>query len=163
MFDNKPVIIREWTPTTDMVKEKLEKLPIWVKFVGLDLKFWGKTYLHKLGGQIGTVIRRDEATEKKMFLGYARLMIEVKVNQQFPESLSFMDEEGKERKVRLEYDWLPMTCNTCRGIGHATGQCRKKANTQKVTQVWRKKVVPAATVLATPKDGVVGTIGANRG
>ncbi|XP_074304928.1 uncharacterized protein LOC141639779 [Silene latifolia] len=99
MFDNKPVIIREWTPSTNLVKEKLDKLPIWVNMVGLNLKFWGKECLHKLGGLIGTVIRRDEATEKKMFQGFARLMIEVQVNQQFPESLSFLDEEGEERKA----------------------------------------------------------------
>ncbi|XP_074314519.1 uncharacterized protein LOC141649737 [Silene latifolia] len=69
MFDNKPVIIREWTPTAELVKQELKSLPIWVKLYDLDLKFWGTECLKKIGGLTRKVLKTDEATEKRNFLG----------------------------------------------------------------------------------------------
>ncbi|XP_074266687.1 uncharacterized protein LOC141589967 [Silene latifolia] len=126
MFDNKPVIIREWTPSAELVKQEITSLPIWVKLYDLDLKFWGTECLRKIDGLIGKVLKTDEAIEKSNFLGYARLLIEVQMNQKFYESIHFLDESGKEKKVKVLYDWLPVSCSTSKGIWHRAVDCRKK-------------------------------------
>ncbi|XP_074299986.1 uncharacterized protein LOC141631182 [Silene latifolia] len=147
MFDNKPVIVKEWKPETELIKHDVQSIPIWVKLHGLDIKFWGTGHklqqgcLSKIGGLVGKFIRCDEATSRRAFLGFARLLVEVQIGQDFPTEIVFLDELGKSQKVRVAYDWLPLTCEKCKGMGHSTDQCRKEGG-QKPTKIWRPKPKP---------------------
>ncbi|XP_074266553.1 uncharacterized protein LOC141589828 [Silene latifolia] len=148
MFDNKPVIINEWSPEVDLIKTSVQTVPIWVKLTGLDLKFWGVASLKKISGLIGDFVHCDEATTHKTFLGYARLLVDVKVDQSFPASLQFKDEKGKVHNIKVEYDWVPVKCTQCQGIGHSKDQCRKKKEIKKVKPVWQKEG-PRVAVIQT--------------
>ncbi|XP_074296989.1 uncharacterized protein LOC141627656 [Silene latifolia] len=85
-------------------------------------------------------------------------MVEVEIDQQFPKQIMFEDELGCETKVAVEYDWLPITCQQCKGIGNLTNACRKKiigANRpykhRPQRQVWRPKQ-PIGGVTVDPKE-----------
>ncbi|XP_074313875.1 uncharacterized protein LOC141649075 [Silene latifolia] len=140
MFDNKPVIIYEWSPEVDLIKTSVQTVPIWVKLTGLDLKFWGVASLKKISGLIGDFVHCDEATTHKTFLGYARMLVDVTVDQSFPASLQFKDEKGKVHDIKVEYDWVPIKCTRCRGIGHSKDRCRKKKEIKKVKQCGRRRL-----------------------
>ncbi|KAK9749023.1 hypothetical protein RND81_02G097200 [Saponaria officinalis] len=170
LFDSKPVIVKEWSPDTELIKHDVKVVPVWMKLFGLDVKFWGNDCLVKIGGLVGKFIRSDAATSRKAFLRYARVLIEVRVDQAFPEELKFLDENGKLQILRVEYDWLPITCANCKGMGHNKDQCRRNAQRGMVKRVWRPKVVvptqpqpqpvvPAtpAPVVAPPATGTVAT------
>ncbi|XP_074315244.1 uncharacterized protein LOC141651429 [Silene latifolia] len=79
-------------------------------------------------------------------------MVEVEIDQQFVTQIVFEDELGLEVKVAVEYDWLPITCQKCKDIGHKTSNCRRKEIGGRrpigapPKQVWRPKVVGASTV-----------------
>ncbi|XP_074266519.1 uncharacterized protein LOC141589794 [Silene latifolia] len=111
LFDNKPVIVNEWKPDTELGKHDVKCIPIWMKLYDLDVKFWGLTSLKKLSSVVGRFIRCDENTLHKNFLGFARVMIEVEIRQQFPDQILFLDENGKNQKARVQYDWLPLSCS----------------------------------------------------
>lgn len=52
----------------------------------LHLKYWGEKSLHKIVAQLGDAIKRDEATRNKDKIQYARVLVEVKIDdQQFPD------------------------------------------------------------------------------
>ncbi|XP_074297021.1 uncharacterized protein LOC141627693 [Silene latifolia] len=51
---------------------------------------------------MGQYVRADTATLDKTRLGYARLMIEVQVGQEFPDKLFFNDEHGRQNCVLVE-------------------------------------------------------------
>ncbi|XP_074264095.1 uncharacterized protein LOC141586691 [Silene latifolia] len=51
-IDNKPVIVKEWTPDCKMIKESVDMVPIWIRFYGLPLKFWGNALL-KIAALVG--------------------------------------------------------------------------------------------------------------
>ncbi|XP_074315572.1 uncharacterized protein LOC141651774 [Silene latifolia] len=125
LFDGKPVIVRPWEPNTKITKVSVKTVPIWVKLVGLDLKFWGAKCLEKLASLIGKFVRVDDLTLDRTLLGFARVMVEVGIDQIFPEKINFLDELGQNVTVAVEYDWLPVTCTKCKGIGHKEAQCRK--------------------------------------
>ncbi|XP_074271392.1 uncharacterized protein LOC141595329 [Silene latifolia] len=125
MFDNKPLVVKPWTETASLAKEKVKAVPIWIRLCGLSLKFWGESCLTKLGSLIGKFMSADGPTLDKTRLGYARLMIEVEVGQDLPNRLFFKDEKGVEQCVTVEYEWRPDVCSHCKGIGHSTDQCRK--------------------------------------
>ncbi|XP_074277626.1 uncharacterized protein LOC141601261 [Silene latifolia] len=150
MFDNKPVIIQEWSPDVDLVKSVAKIVPIWIKLSGLDLKFWGQECLKKISGLIGEYVKCDEPTKTKTFLGFARVLVDVQVGQTFPNSLQFNDEKGKTHHLKVEYDWIPVKCSLCQGIGHTQEVCRRKTVTVKPKQVWQRKVVPKEPLIVPP-------------
>ncbi|XP_074290971.1 uncharacterized protein LOC141617705 [Silene latifolia] len=89
----------------------------------------------------------------KSKLGYAHLMIEVKVNQHFPDKICFKDEKGEDVWILVKYEWKPEICANCRGIGHSKEVCRKKIVATQQKMVWRPKpaVVPSnQPVIASP-------------
>ncbi|XP_074271400.1 uncharacterized protein LOC141595336 [Silene latifolia] len=154
MFDNKPVVVNEWKQGSELVKHELEYVPIWVKLSSLELKFWGQTALKKISGLIGEYVRCDEATQQKTLLDFARVLVKVKPDQTYLDGIEFLDEKGKVQKIKAEYDWLPIHCTSCKGMGHLAVNCRKptsKPNPAKpkgAKQVWRPVVRPQAPARA---------------
>ncbi|XP_074313343.1 uncharacterized protein LOC141648515 [Silene latifolia] len=145
LFDNKPVIINEWTPDSELHKHDVSKIPLWMKVYGLDIKFWSEKSLRKICGSVGQFIKCDEATCNRTYLGFARVMVEVTIGQQFPNAVQFIDKNGHNQRARIVYDWLPTTCTSCKGMGHTTEVCWKGTGVQKV---WKPKA-PAQKVQQT--------------
>lgn len=79
-----------WMPEMDFEKENLKNIPIWVQ-LKLNLKYQGEKSLHKITSQLGEPIKCDEVTRNRDKLQYARILIEVKLDQDFPESTQFLE------------------------------------------------------------------------
>ncbi|XP_074291258.1 uncharacterized protein LOC141618033 [Silene latifolia] len=94
MFDNKPVVIHPWVAETELIKEKVDIVPVWAKLSGIPLKLWGAC-LPKIAGLVGKFIRMDDATADKIRLSFARVMVEVPFNQKLPDKVRFLDESGQ--------------------------------------------------------------------
>ncbi|KAG5567905.1 hypothetical protein H5410_065079, partial [Solanum commersonii] len=94
-FDGKPFIVKAWSPDMDFSREELHSVPIWIKFTGLDFKYWSPKGLSKLGSLIGKPLMVDKNTERKAGLNFARLMVEVDMDTILPESISFKNEKGQ--------------------------------------------------------------------
>ncbi|XP_074301196.1 uncharacterized protein LOC141632554 [Silene latifolia] len=148
-----PVIVNEWRPETELIKHDVKIVPIWMKIYGLDVKFWGQESLKKISGVVGKFVKSDDATTHRNFLGFARLLVEVEIVQQFPHEINFLDEHGKSQIVKVVYDWIPVSCTTCKGMGHVSKDCWKgtgkmnvKQKVKSVTKVPDKSVVHVVTV-----------------
>ncbi|XP_074288780.1 uncharacterized protein LOC141613937 [Silene latifolia] len=168
MFDNKPLIVKPWQEDVDLLKEEVKVVPAWIHIHGLPLKFWG-TCLPSIAGLVGPYVKSDAATVEKTRLGFARTMIELKVGQAFPSSVKFRDENGQIVRLKVEYEWKPILCGKCKGLGNESKNCRKDQhrNTQSrpaVKRVWRPipkasvsnpaisdKEFPALTTVITPR------------
>lgn len=77
LFDNKPLIVKACSPELEFTKEEHLTVSIWVKFPGLDFKYWSKKELCKIGSLDGKSIMVDHNTEKRNDLNFARLLVEV--------------------------------------------------------------------------------------
>ncbi|XP_074293179.1 uncharacterized protein LOC141620131 [Silene latifolia] len=167
MFDNKPLVVKPWTEDCTFQKERVNHVPIWLRLCGLPLKFWGKSSLEKLAGLLGKFLKRDAATKNKTRLGYARLLVEVEVGQEFPDKLYFKDEKGSEISILVEYEWKPIVCGSCKGIGHSQEACKKRQTPEPkpkgqqvpgakpVQKIWRpiQKPVTAAPPVVPVSQG----------
>ncbi|XP_074299069.1 uncharacterized protein LOC141630092 [Silene latifolia] len=123
LFDSKPVIIKPWKEDISLEREEVKSVPTWVRLHRLPLKFWGQS-LPKLAGAIGSHIQNDAGTDTKTRLGYARVMVEVQVNQKFPKTIKVVDEKQQLTEIEIEYEWKPVTCKGCKRLGHEEEQCR---------------------------------------
>ena len=90
----------------------------------LEVKFWGSESLTKICKSIGKFSNCDRITQQRTFLQYARGLIEVDIGRQFPNVVKFIDEKGRFHTVFVSYDWLPVSCDGCKGMGHLKKDCR---------------------------------------
>ncbi|XP_057250015.1 uncharacterized protein LOC130591113 [Beta vulgaris subsp. vulgaris] len=134
-FDKKPLIIKAWSPDLDLSKEVIHTVPMWIQLHKLDLKYWGEKSLAKIAGQVGKVLRTDQATSKRERLQFARVMIEAEVNQGFPDQIRFLNEKEVLTSIDVIYEWKPEKCGKCDQYGHLSDNCKKK----EVTRVWQRK------------------------
>ncbi|XP_070008393.1 uncharacterized protein [Nicotiana sylvestris] len=128
MFDRKPMIVKPSKSDMEITKEQMDNIPIWVRMVGLDVKYWGRTSLTKITGLIGKSLRTDAATTKRERLTYARVLVEVKLNHEYPTSIRFENEAGKIVEQKIHYEWKPVMCEKCRNYGHELNECPKFIN-----------------------------------
>ena len=145
VFDSNPVIVKPWTADSNFTKDPVKLVPIWIKLHGLEVKYWGEKSLKKIAGLVGTVIKVDQATQHRDKLLFAKVLVEVRIDQEFPELIQFLDEKGVIIDQRVEYDWLPISCSICKGMGHTMEKCHKRVNKGK--KIWApKRVQPTNTV-----------------
>lgn len=133
MFDKKTVIVKPWKPDIDVTNEMVENVPIWVRLVGLDINYWGKSALTKIAGMVGNPLKADMATIQKDRLTYARVLIEMPLTKEYPKDIMFENEMGKIVHQKVEYEWKPILCMKCKNFGHDISECRRqlKENEQK--------------------------------
>ncbi|XP_074278109.1 uncharacterized protein LOC141601711 [Silene latifolia] len=124
LFDNKPLIIKPWSPELDLVKHEVQSVPVWVKLHRLPLKFWEKG-IPRISDLLGEFIKCDQATDEKTRIGYARVMIELVFGNPLPDKVKFLDEHGEMVEIEVKYEWRPVVCTVCKGIGHAAAKCRR--------------------------------------
>lgn len=77
----------------------------------------------------------DQTTKNKDKLLYARVLMEIQVGQNYPDEVHFMNEKGLKVTQKVAYEWLPIQCSKCHGIGHRSEVCKK--NTGK--KIWVAK------------------------
>ena len=114
-FDKKPLILKPWTSEIDFEKEDIKTVPVWVQ-LKLSLKYWGQKLLHKIASQIGDPIKRDDATRNQDKLQYARILLEVNMDQKLPEFVQFWNEKGELTEVFVMFKWKPVQCMHCKGF-----------------------------------------------
>ncbi|XP_060201887.1 uncharacterized protein LOC132630314 [Lycium barbarum] len=115
-FDNKPFIVKAWSPDMEFTREELQSVPIWIKLPGLDFKYWSPRGLSKIGSLIRKPLMVDKQTERKVRLNFARLLVEVKIGEELPDEVLFRNEKRTVVTQRVTYDWRPSICTHCQNM-----------------------------------------------
>uniref|UniRef100_A0A803NQ60 DUF4283 domain-containing protein n=1 Tax=Cannabis sativa TaxID=3483 RepID=A0A803NQ60_CANSA len=124
-FSRRPVILKPWDPNINFKKEDVKCVPIRIQREDLELKYWGQRSLFKIVGQLGKPLMEDAVTKDRERLSYARVLIEVQMDQQLPSMIDFENEYGLNISVSVKYEWKPIRCSHCSGIGHSAEECKK--------------------------------------
>ncbi|KAJ8424423.1 hypothetical protein Cgig2_010652 [Carnegiea gigantea] len=102
-FDQKPFIVKAWNPDLEMSSDTITTLPIWIQLHDLDLKYWGMQSLSKLGTIVGIPLKTDQYTKERTMLKYARMLVEIPLERDFPEFIEFANE--KDVIIRQKVEW----------------------------------------------------------
>uniref|UniRef100_A0A803NL62 DUF4283 domain-containing protein n=1 Tax=Cannabis sativa TaxID=3483 RepID=A0A803NL62_CANSA len=70
---------------------------------------------------------------------WIRILVEVSMEQELPSSIAFEDEHGCITSVGIKYEWKPIICKNCNGLGHSTDECRRKPSAHKQQWVVKNK------------------------
>ncbi|XP_048502961.1 uncharacterized protein LOC125498736 [Beta vulgaris subsp. vulgaris] len=133
-FHDKPLVVQSWKPDIDWSKKNIDKVPIWVELHGLDVKYWGARSLRKIVGVIGTFMKLEDSQRNNLL--YAKVLVEVCIDQDFPDVILFRNEHGQIVEQKVYYAWKPIKCTSCNGYGHKYEQCHKPKKVQQVRKTW---------------------------
>uniref|UniRef100_A0A803PHP5 Reverse transcriptase domain-containing protein n=1 Tax=Cannabis sativa TaxID=3483 RepID=A0A803PHP5_CANSA len=59
--------------------------------------------------------------------------VDFKKEDEFPSTIYFENEHGVNVPIAVSFEWKPVLCKNCKGMGHETSNCRKK---EKFQQQW---------------------------
>ena len=119
MFGGKAIILQQWHPHFVFDKNKISKLPVWIRLHGLPFPLWSKSGLSLAASMAGKPLSCDEQTYNCTHLDYAIVCVEIDA------SLPFIHQFDMESKlsdelvlIRVEYEWRPPRCEKCCIFGH---------------------------------------------
>nr|GFD09987.1 hypothetical protein [Tanacetum cinerariifolium] len=159
---NNPLTLKKWHPYENLLKEDVSTVPLWVKLYGVPVTAFSEDGLSAITTKLGTPLMVDSYTSYMcmQFCGrssYARVLIELRADVELKDNIVVampkITREGHYTcNVRVEYEWKPPRCSSCKELGHVHEECTKN------TGVGEKKTVkkPSQTsrgVSVGPKIG----------
>ncbi|KAK6773645.1 hypothetical protein RDI58_028883 [Solanum bulbocastanum] len=109
-LNNRPIIVKIWSPEFDFNKEVLQTVPISVKYPNLPLSCWSVDSLSRISSGLGEPLYADECTTKVDRISFARVLIEMDVSRELPRNLKVKDPNGRVFEQVVQYEWVLEYC-----------------------------------------------------
>lgn len=151
-FDKKLVLLKQWNGKKKIDTTAIKSVPIWVQYPELDPIYWSGKNLSILSSMIGKPIKTDRQTKERSRLGYARVLIEVKIDEPLSDEVEMVDENDVLINQKVEYEWRPIQCEECKMYGHDKLKCRKKKKAPPSKPVWQPTQNQQIVAMANQKD-----------
>ncbi|GKE67224.1 zinc finger, CCHC-type containing protein, partial [Tanacetum coccineum] len=123
-IQNNPLILKKWHPNENLMKEDISIVPVWVKLHGVPGTAFSEDGLSAIATKLGTPLMLDSYTSDMCMQswgrsGYARAMTElradVKLKDNIVVAMPKLTREGHYIcNVRIEYEWKPPRCASCK-------------------------------------------------
>ncbi|GJX04953.1 zf-CCHC domain-containing protein [Tanacetum coccineum] len=116
LIRNIPIILTKWSPNLSLTKDKVSKVPVWVKMHKVPVVAYSEDGLSLIATQVGKPVMLDACYNgKKDF--------ETEVIMGVPEVEGTVHTNVK---IQVEYEWKPPLCHDCHVFGHNDDQCPKR-------------------------------------
>ncbi|KAJ0442317.1 putative RNA-directed DNA polymerase [Helianthus annuus] len=135
LIRNIPIFLKHWSTNTELKKEELQKIPVWVKLHDVPIAAYTEEGLSLIASKVGIPKILDNETANMCSdswgrSSYARAIIEVDASKDLKETVSIAVpnlEDGGVLKstINVEYEWTPPRCATCNIFGHTLESCPK--------------------------------------
>lgn len=125
------LVVQQWKPDFDPFVSEITNMAVWVRFVGLPLRFYEEFPMRKIGHLIGNVVKVDKLTLAQVRGQFARVCVEVDLQKPL---VPFVDVEGC--RYGVVYEGISMICFNCGCFGHVRDTCAyKNVNGKTATDV----------------------------
>jgi hypothetical protein len=108
-----------------LLKISVSSVFVWIKLHNLPMEFWNATCLSYVASGVGKPLCADTVTEEQLRLGFARVLVEVNIDSDFPKEVEIVGVNGQPVVVGIEYPWIPLKCKKCKSFGHASHACTR--------------------------------------
>ncbi|KAJ6693234.1 hypothetical protein OIU85_004038 [Salix viminalis] len=128
MFGGKTMILQQWHPQFIFDKNRISKLPVWIRLHGLPFSLWSRKGLSAVASMVGRPLSCDESTFCCTRLDYARVCVELDASLPLVTKFDIKTDLFKEPlHLEVEYEWQPPRCGKCHLFGHVCSE--DKGNT----------------------------------
>nr|GEY69557.1 hypothetical protein [Tanacetum cinerariifolium] len=161
-IQNNLLILKKWHPNDNLLKEDVSTIPVWVKLHGVPVTAFSEDGLSAIATKLGTPLMLDSYTSDMCMQSwgmssYARVMIELRPDVDLKDNMvmampKITRESHYTYNVRVEYEWKPPRCSSCKVFGHTHEECSKN------TGAGEKKTVknPSLTSRGVPVGPKIG-------
>ncbi|XP_039008517.1 uncharacterized protein LOC120136611 [Hibiscus syriacus] len=136
---NKSLILRKWEPSMKRLEFDLSRISVWVQLYNIPLELYSRTGLSYIASALGVPLSMDSVTASRTRLEYAKVCVEIGVNDTIPKFVDVVLQDGFAVSIRVVVPWLPPCCLRCNVFGHSEKACPEHMPQLAVIQVWRKK------------------------
>ncbi|GKB79291.1 retrotransposon protein, putative, ty1-copia subclass [Tanacetum coccineum] len=155
---NHPLILKKWHPDENLLKEDVSTIPVWVKLHGVPVTAFSEDGLSAIATKLGTPLMLDSYTSDMCMQSwgrssYARVMIELRADVELKDNIvvampKIIREGHYICNVRVEYEWKPPRCASCKVFGHIHEECPKNTGAGE-----KKNLRKPSKLLVGPKMG----------
>ncbi|GJV89582.1 zinc knuckle CX2CX4HX4C containing protein [Tanacetum coccineum] len=131
-----PIILKKWSMDTRLLKEELTRIPIWVKLHDVPIQVFEEDGISLIATFIGKPVMLDSYTAPCVMIhggrsSFARCLIKVNSEADLVDVVtigipSLSEDDFTKETIRVEYEWRPPRCDTCKIFGHVHDYCPKK-------------------------------------
>ncbi|GKD28466.1 zinc knuckle CX2CX4HX4C containing protein, partial [Tanacetum coccineum] len=130
------IILKKWSMDTRLLKEELTRIPIWVKLHDVPIQVFEEDGISLIATFIGKPVMLDSYTSSMCNdswgrSSFARCLIKVNSEADLVDVVtigipSLSKDNFTKETIRVEYEWRPPRCDTCKNFGHVHDYCPKK-------------------------------------
>uniref|UniRef100_A0A6N2MGJ7 DUF4283 domain-containing protein n=1 Tax=Salix viminalis TaxID=40686 RepID=A0A6N2MGJ7_SALVM len=157
LFGGKAIVLQQWHSGFKFDKNKISKLPVWIRLHGLPFPLWSQEGLSLAASMVGRPLSCDAKTYNCQRLEFARLCVEIDATLPKVTSFEVVSPLSLEPiTVEVEYEWLPSHCASCKTYGHSCKRSNKPAPTN--DELHLTMVQPSSTPLPNTDPAPPNTI-----
>nr|GEW63487.1 hypothetical protein [Tanacetum cinerariifolium] len=134
---NNQLILKKWHPDKNLLKEDVSTVLVWVKLYGIPVTAFSEDGLSAIATKLDTPLMLDSYISDMCMQywgrsSYARVMIELRANVELKDNIVVampkITREGHYTcNVRVEYEWKPPKCLSCKIFRHIHEECLKNS------------------------------------
>ncbi|GJT03746.1 zinc knuckle CX2CX4HX4C containing protein, partial [Tanacetum coccineum] len=136
LIHKSPIILKKCSMNTRLLKEELTRIPIWIKLHNVPIQVFKEDGISLIATFIGKPVMLDSYTSSMCNdswgrSSFARCLIEVNSEADLVDVVtigipSLSEDDFTKETIRVEYEWRPPRCDTCKIFGHVHDYCPKK-------------------------------------
>ncbi|KAF8025231.1 hypothetical protein BT93_F2160 [Corymbia citriodora subsp. variegata] len=111
------LMLQQWQPMLELKKGEHTSVPVWIRLKNLPYELWSARGISKVASTLGTPLYVDQRTEQLKMISFARVCIELEASKTCYDTINVFI-NGKVRVVEVEYEWKPISCQSCGVFGH---------------------------------------------
>ncbi|KAJ6362548.1 hypothetical protein OIU78_002863 [Salix suchowensis] len=120
LFGGKAIMLQKWHPSYKFDKDRISKLPVWIRLQGLPFPLWTQAGLSLAASMVGCPLSCDSQTYDCTRLEYDRLCVEIDASLPKVTHFEIVSPFSADPiAVEVEYEWLPPHCSQCKLYGHS--------------------------------------------
>ncbi|KDO37786.1 hypothetical protein CISIN_1g043098mg, partial [Citrus sinensis] len=127
-------------PSFDVASNKIEKIVAWIRLVEMNIHFYHKNIIRRLGEIFGLVVKIDHKTVEVQRGKFAQIAVEIDLNKPLISQFNF---EGRIQWV--EYEYLPTIFFVCGKIGHYKDACPDSAEVVPQEKILSRSSIPTSS------------------
>jgi len=150
----------EWIVDFDMHNLRNTHAQVWIRLMALPQEYWMERTLREIASVVGTPLVLDNATLKRLFGHYARILVDIDFSKKIFHEI-IVEREGASYPVEVIYERIPDFCSHCQTLGHDVTNChwlypRKEVMSKDEVAKGKTQIPVTKTQWVPLKDNLVG-------